>query len=237
LLLVSRAARLWIVLFLNLLLVGGLVLVGISAHSFGVLAEGADYLADAAAIGVSLVALWLARRPRTPTRPRGYPRATAFAALVNGGWLLVLSVLVTEGAVDRLATGGHHVHGLTVLIVSGIAATVMLAAILILGHDEGEDDDENGDLNMRAVLLDTAADATAAAGVAVTGGIILATGGLYWLDPAVAIVISGAAAYHAIRLLRRLARALSLTSATSSRTPPSQASRMVRPEPTPTPYE
>jgi len=67
----SRTRRLVIVLALNLALVTALVIVGLAAHSLAVLAAGADYLADAAAIGVSLLAIWLAARPPTaaPTRP------------------------------------------------------------------------------------------------------------------------------------------------------------------------
>src|SRR5260370_12659306 len=129
---VSRAARLWIVLFLNLLLVAGLIVVGISAHSPGVLAEGADYLADAAAIAVSLVAVGLSRLPRTPSRPRGYPRATAFAAMVNGSWLLVLTILVLAGAVNRLATGVRHRHGLPALNASAVSGTVIITRATIL---------------------------------------------------------------------------------------------------------
>jgi hypothetical protein len=55
-----------------------------------------------------------------------------------------------------------------VLIVSGIAAAVMLAGALVLGGDAGDDDGEE-DLNVKAVLLDTAA----AARVAVSGAVIL----------------------------------------------------------------
>jgi cobalt-zinc-cadmium efflux system protein len=206
----STAARLRVVLALNVLLVAGLFAVALSAHSLGVLAEGADYLADSAAIGVSLLAIWLSNRPPTAARPNGYPKATALAALVNSGWLLALSLLVIAGAIDRLTTGNHQVHGLPVLVVSGIAAVVMFAGALMLGGgiDDLDDNDDNSDLNMRSVLLDTAADASAATGVAISGGIILATGGLYWLDSAVALGISGVVAYHAIRLLRRVTAAL-----------------------------
>jgi len=206
----TRSARLTVVLVLNLVLVTGLVAVGLSAHSLGVLAEGADYLADAAAIAVSLLAIWLSNRPPTSTRPQGFPRATAFAALVNGGWLLILSLLVIVGAFGRLVTTTPEVQGLPVLIVSGIAAVVMLGGALILGGDahDFDEDQANSDLNMQAVLLDTAADAAAAAGVAITGAIILGAGRFYWLDPAVALVISAVVAYHAVRLLRQLAVAL-----------------------------
>jgi cobalt-zinc-cadmium efflux system protein len=167
------------------------------------MAEGADYLADAAAIGVALVAIWLSGRPPTVARPHGYPKATAWAALVNTGWLLVLSVLLVVAAVRRLVAGTHEVHGLPVLVVSGIAAVVMLAGAMILSGDE-DDDDEGGNLNVRAVLLDTAADSVAAGAVAVVGAVILATSGTYWLDPAVALLVSGVIAFHALRLVRKI---------------------------------
>ncbi|MFI4971072.1 MAG: cation diffusion facilitator family transporter [Hyphomicrobiales bacterium] len=203
----SRVTRLWIVLGLNIVLVGVLVVVGIGAHSLGVLAEGADYLADAAAIAVSLLAIWLSGRPATPVRPLGYPKATTWAALVNGGWLLTLTGLVSAGAIDRLATGTRHVHGLPVLIASSAAAAVMAVGAFILGGDD-DDDDEGGHLNMRAVLLDTAADAAAAGAVALTGAIILTTGSFYWLDPVVALLVSIVIAYHAFKLMRQVVVAL-----------------------------
>ncbi|MCX2747066.1 cation diffusion facilitator family transporter [Arthrobacter sp. MI7-26] len=202
----TRVRRLSVVLILNLVLVAGLVVVGISANSLGVLAEGADYLADAAAIGVSLLAVRVSKLPPTPKRPQGYPMATTWAAGVNAGWLLVLSVAILVGAAGRLLTGTSEVHGLPVLIVSGIAAVVMFAGALILGGDG--DNKAGGDLNMRAVLLDTAGDAAAAAGVAVAGAVIYVTSGLYWLDPVVAAIIAVVVGYHAVRLLLEIFQAL-----------------------------
>ncbi len=202
--------RLVVVLLLNLLLIAGLVIVGLAAHSLGALAAGVDYLADASAIGVSLLAIRLSRRPPTAKRPGGYPGATNIAALINVGWLLLLNIGVVITAIQRLASGVPQVHGLPVLIVSAIAAAVMLAGALILGGDI-DDDDDGENLNMKAVLLDTAADAAAAAGVAITGAIILATGGWYWLDPTVALVIAVVVGYHAIALIRKVVNAITST--------------------------
>jgi len=199
----SRASRLWLVLTLNLALLGALLVVGVEAHSLGVVAAAVDYLADAAAIGVSLVAIRLARLPPTARRPTGYPKATTWAALVNAGWLLVLSVLVIVAAARRLVSGTHEVHGLPVLVVSGTAAVVMLIGALVLGGD-ADDNDEGGNLNMRAVRLDTVADCIATGAVAVVGAVILATSGNYWLDPAVALVVSVIIAFHALRLVRKV---------------------------------
>ena len=199
----SRTPRLAIVLALNLALTAALVVVGLAAHSLAVLAAGADYLADAAAIGVSLLAIWLASRPPSRARPRGYLSATTIAALVNAGWLLVLNTLIAAAAIQRLAAGSHRTDGLPVLVVSAIAAVIMLAGALILGGA-----DADADLNVKAVLLDTAADAAAAAGVAGTGAVILAAGGWYWLDPAIALVIAVIVGYHAQKLVRKITAAL-----------------------------
>jgi len=201
---VSQPQRLAVVLVLNLALVAALVIVGLTAHSLGVLAAGVDYLADAAAIGVSLFAIRLARRPE---RSAAHANATIIAALVNAGWLLALNLWIAAAAVKRLVSGTTEVHGLPVLIVSAIAALVMLVGALILGGDI-EDADGKEDLNIKAVLLDTAADASAAAGVAVTGAIIFATGRWYWLDPAVALVIAVVIGYHAAGLIWRALAAL-----------------------------
>jgi cobalt-zinc-cadmium efflux system protein len=195
-----------VVLALYLVLVAGLVAVGISAHSLAVLAEGSDYLLDAAGVGVALLAIRLSARPASRARPEGHPNATSIAALINGGWLLALELLVASAAVDRLITHTPPVDGLPVLVVSGIAALVMAAGALILRGDAQDDEDETGerDLSVAAVLLDTTADAAAAAGVAATGAIILATGGWYWLDPAVALAIAVIVAYHAFALIQKV---------------------------------
>ena len=195
----SRTQRLVVVLVLNLGLVAALVVVGITAHSLALLAEGSDYLLDAAGVGVALLAIRLSA-PASRTRPS----PTDVAALVNCGWLLVLEVLVVGAAAERLLTRTPQVHGLPVLIVSGVAALTMTAGALVLQADADDDDGDGRDLSVAAVLLDTVADAAAAAGVAATGLIILVTGGWYWLDPAVALIIAVVIAYHALALLRKV---------------------------------
>jgi cobalt-zinc-cadmium efflux system protein len=195
-----------VVLVLNLGLVAGLVAVGLMAHSLAVLAEGGDYLLDAAAVALALVAIRLSARSCGRARPPGRPSPTDIAALVNGGWLLVFEVLVAIAAAARLVTRTPEVHGLPVLVVSSVAALTMTVGALVLRADTDDDDDgaDGRDLSVAAVLLDTIADAAAAAGVAATGGIILATGGWYWLDPAVALVIAVVVGYHALALLRKV---------------------------------
>jgi cobalt-zinc-cadmium efflux system protein len=103
-----------------------------------------------------------------------------------------------------LLGGNPEVHGLPVLIVSVLATGAMIACALILG------DIERSDFNMRSVMLDTLADAAAAAGVGVSGAIILVVGGLYWLDSAVALIVAVIVAYHALKLIYEVATSATL---------------------------
>jgi cobalt-zinc-cadmium efflux system protein len=91
--------------------------------------------------------------------PHGHPKATTYVALINSVVLLVVTGFVIVGGVRRLTTHTPEIHGLGVLIVSLIAMASMILAAFILGRDAGSED-----LHMQSVLLDTIADATAAAG-------------------------------------------------------------------------
>lgn len=188
----TKDSRLGLVLLLNVGMVVALVVVGLASHSLGVLAAGGDYLGDAAGAGLSLVAIRIGRHTD------GHSRATSYAALANATFLLLVTAVVSVEALRRLTTGPPHVVGLPVIIVSVVAGMVMAICALIIGTVERDD------LNMRSVMLDTLADAAAAAGVAVSGGIILATKGTFWLDPAVALAVAVVIAYHAAKLLREV---------------------------------
>ena len=85
-----------------------------------------------------------------------------------------------------------------------MAAVVMLACAIVLRGDDDDDDDHGGNLNMRAVLLDTVADAVAAGTVSITGAVIVLTKGHYWLDPAVALLVAGVISWHAFKLVRKV---------------------------------
>ncbi len=193
----SQRRRLTIVLTLNLAMIVGLVVVGLSARSLGVLAAGGDYVADSTAIGLGILAV--AIRDRSGQQSK----APTVVAGLNGGALLVVSVLVFVAGVRRLVDGTPPIHGLPVLVVSAVAAAVMLVGVFVLGTGAGRED-----LHMRSVLLDTISDAVASAAVAASGLVIYLTGRLYWLDSALSVVISVLIGVGAARLLRDVVGAL-----------------------------
>ncbi|HEV7148739.1 MAG TPA: cation diffusion facilitator family transporter [Pedococcus sp.] len=206
----SQQRRLSLVLLLNVVMIGGLIVVGLAAHSLGLVAAGGDFVADSLAIILGLVAVHLRDR-------HGRAHAPTYVALANVTLLLGFTGFVLVEGLRRLITGSPEVHGLPILILSGISTLVMFAGALILGRGASSED-----LHMRSVLLDTISDGLAAAAVAVAGAIILVSHGLYWLDAAAAIAIGVIIGLGALRLLRDVVTAASAARAQARRDRPAR---------------
>ena len=196
--------RLVLVLCLQAAIVGGLVVAGLAAHSIGLLSAAGHNLADVAAVGLSLATIRLARRKPTANRSFGYHRSTVLAAQANAAAILAISVFIAIVAIGRLANPPHIRGGVVVLAALADAALNGASVLLLRGVRDRHDHHHHGDpdLNIRAALLHLAADALAGAGVAVAGAVILLTGRLDWLDPAVSLAVAVLIAWEALKLVR-----------------------------------
>ncbi|MFN8040447.1 MAG: cation diffusion facilitator family transporter [Acidimicrobiales bacterium] len=190
----SRDARLLIAIGLNVGIVVLQLVAGAVAGSVGLMADAAHNLTDVLALGVSLVAVRMARRPSTAARSFGWHRGTVLAALFNAAAILAVCVLVVVESVQRLFSP-EPVEGGIVVVVALIGALANGISALVV-HD-GSDD-----LNMRSALLHLLSDAGTSVGVAITGAIILVTGGYERLDPIAALVISVLIGWQGWRLAR-----------------------------------
>ena len=193
----KQETRLTLVLLLNLAMITGLVIVGLSSHSLGVLAAGGDFIADSLAIGLGILAIYISQRSH------GHSKATSVVALINSVFLFTITGFIIFEAVQRLTSHTPIIEALPVMVISAISAIVMIVGVFILG-----DDDSKEDLHMRSVMLDTVADATSAGAVAITGGIIFLAKGWYWLDSAVALLIGLVIGYQALKLMRDVVKEL-----------------------------
>lgn len=167
---------------------------GFSAHSVALLADAGHNLGDV----VGLLGAWLASRLSKRRPSKGYTyglrRTSVLAALANAIILLVATGAISWEAVRRLITpeptgGGVIVAvGLAGVLVNGVTAWLFMSG-------------RKGDLNIRAAFVHMAADASLTLGVAIAGGVIIATG---WerLDPAVSLVIAVAIVVGTWGLLR-----------------------------------
>ncbi len=174
-------ARLILSLGLNLLITLLQIVGGILANSLGLLSDAAHNLSDVVALGLSLWAVRLGRRPATPHRTFAYKRAEILVALFNSAVLVAISVFIIVEAVRRML-GPHSVEG---LLVAGFAAGGLVingvAALLLRSH--------GGDLNLRSAFLHLVGDAATSLGVMISGLIVYLTGWSY-ADAIVSIVVS-----------------------------------------------
>jgi cobalt-zinc-cadmium efflux system protein len=157
-------------------------------------ADAAHMAADAAGIGLSLLAAWFASRPATDRLTFGYARAEILAAMANSLLLLAMAAVIIVEAIRRLTSPPAVSSGL--LIAFGAGALVANAvSLLLLRHGQAES------LNVRGAFLEVAADTLGAAAVIVTGIVITATG-FTIADPIASLAVGALILPRTWRLLR-----------------------------------
>jgi cobalt-zinc-cadmium efflux system protein len=167
---------------------------GLAANSLALLADAGHMFSDAAALGLSLVAVILAQRPATPQRTYGFHRAEILAALLNGAALLTLSVLIAREAWERLSTPPEVEGGLMLLIaVGGLAINLANLRILSGGRQSN--------LNVRGAWLHVMADTLGSVG-AISAGAAIYFLGWRWADPVASFIIASLVLYSAWGLIR-----------------------------------
>jgi cobalt-zinc-cadmium efflux system protein len=156
--------RLIISLGLNLLITLLQVAGGIIANSLGLLSDAAHNLSDVVALGLSLWAVRLGRRPATPRRTFAYKRAEILVAMFNSAVLVAISVYIIVEAIRRLLDP-QPVEGLWVVgFAAGGLMINALAAVLLRSYHH--------DLNLRSAFLHLVGDAVTSFGVMVSGLIV-----------------------------------------------------------------
>jgi cobalt-zinc-cadmium efflux system protein len=162
--------------------------------SLVLLADAAHMAADAAGVGLSLLAVYFAARPATARRTFGYARAEILAAMANSVLLLGIAVFVIVEAIRRLMS--PPAVGSPLLIVLGLIALVVNGtSLLLLRRGQAES------LNVRSAFLEVGSDALGAAAVVVTGVVIAATG-FTRMDPIASLAVGLLILPRTWRLLR-----------------------------------
>ncbi len=156
---------------------------GTFARSLALLSDAGHNFADAAALGFSWYALWIARKPSHAGMTFGYHRVGILAALVNASSLVVIAVLIFIEAVGRLRHP-QVPQGWTMVGIAAVAVGLnfTIGSWLHAGSHH--------DLNVRSARLHMLGDAVSAIGV-VVAGLIVATTGASVVDPIVSFLITG----------------------------------------------
>ena len=170
------------------------------AHSLALLSDAGHNLTDAAALGFSWYALWMANKPSHQGMTFGYHRVGVLAALCNAVSLLVIAVFIAWEAIVRIRQP-EAADG-TVMIGVAAAAVVLNLLIGIWLHKGAKND-----INIRSAYLHMLGDAVSAFGV-VIAGVLVAMTGASWADPVVSLLIAALIFYSSFGVLRESATVL-----------------------------
>ncbi|HEU0164442.1 MAG TPA: cation diffusion facilitator family transporter, partial [Thermomicrobiales bacterium] len=107
---------------------------GYLTNSLALLADAGHMATDVIALCLSLFAVWIAKRPATPSRSFGYLRSEVLAALANSTALIVISLIVFWEAFRRIGDPPHVDSGPMIIVAfAGLIANLASARVLSRG--------------------------------------------------------------------------------------------------------
>jgi cobalt-zinc-cadmium efflux system protein len=177
----------------TLLYVALTFIAGLRAHSLALVSEAGHNISDAGALLLSFVAVYFQARPATDEKTFGYQRAGVLAALFNSLTLVAIAGWIGIEAIVRL---GHPVvvatRPMMLVAAAGVVMNGVIATLLWR---------VSGDVNMRSVFIHMLGDTLSTAAVIVGGGAIYFTH-LYWIDPALSLLIAALILGSSISIVR-----------------------------------
>lgn len=170
------------------------VVAGFASNSLALLADAGHMLADVAGMALSLGAIAIAARSRSPDRTFGLYRLEILAASLNAVMLLGIGVVVLVEAVRRFSEPPAIESSVVLVVATGaLVANAISLRLLRHGHQAS--------LNVRAAYLEVLGDLLGSAAVLVAGVVIATTG---WLqaDAVASVVIAVLIVPRTVVLLR-----------------------------------
>tara|TARA_R110002096_G_scaffold348189_2_gene541442 strand:- start:710 stop:1612 length:903 start_codon:yes stop_codon:yes gene_type:complete len=182
--------RLWLAVFVNIVLTLAQIVGGIIAGSLALIADALHNFSDAGSLLLALLARRIARRSADEVMTFGYGRAEVIAALINFTTLIVIGIYLIYEAVAR-AIDPQPIAGWIVVVVATVALVIdLVTAWLTYALSKGS-------MNIRAAFVHNISDALASIGVIIAGTLVILFG---WrlADPIVTLLIAGYVLYHGV---------------------------------------
>jgi cobalt-zinc-cadmium efflux system protein len=185
--------RLLLSFTLTLLILIAEVIGGIVSKSLALLSDAGHMLTDVFALGLSMIAMRIGRKPSDRRATFGYQRIGLLAAVINAVSLIVIALFIFYESYHRFLSP-PQIHTTTMLIIAGIGLTGNILIALILGHS-------HKDLNIKSAWLHVLGDTLSSVGVIISGIIIYYTGWLF-ADPVASILIGVIILFGGIRVVK-----------------------------------
>src|SRR3989442_4344070 len=182
----------------NLAVVGAKLAVGLASGSLAVRGSAVDSAVDALNNVLALIVVRVAAKAPDEDHPYGHGKFETLGALGIVGFLSITCFELVRGAVNDLTSGTRRVTVTDMQLAVLILALGVNVLITWYEHRRGT---ELGSELLVADAAHTRADVFITAGVVV--GVLFARQGLWWIDPAIAIVVAFGIVWGAYRIVVR----------------------------------
>ncbi|TSA18959.1 MAG: cation transporter [Nitrosopumilales archaeon] len=138
---------------------------GLLSNSLALISDSFHVMLDFVAIGISLFAFRIAKRPHSPQLTFGFHRAEILAAFVNGISLVVISIVIFYEVYNRFFNPPQINSQILIIFAAvGLCANVVMARLL---HK-----DSKSNLNAKGSYIHVMGDLVSTIGV-ITGGVAM----------------------------------------------------------------
>lgn len=173
--------RLWLVFVISVLIFVLEIVGGILSNSLALISDSFHVMLDFSAIGVSLIAFRIAKKPHSVKLSFGFHRAEIVAALINGITLILVSGFIFYESYKRfLEPQAIQTDTLLGFAIAGFAANL---AMMVLLKKES-----HSNLNIKGSYTHVIGDMLSSVGV-IVGGIIISLTNYPVIDPIVSVGI------------------------------------------------
>ncbi len=173
--------RLLITMALNFAITIAELIGGLLSGSLSLISDALHNFSDGIAIIISYIALKLKKRSVTPRHTFGLKRAEIFAAALNSGVLLVITLYLFYHATIRLINPAV-IKGDLMIVVAGIGLIANVIGTWLLARPA------KNSLNLKSAYLHLLADAISSFAV-LLGGVAIYYWNIFWVDPILTILI------------------------------------------------
>jgi cobalt-zinc-cadmium efflux system protein len=173
---------------------------GLASQSLALLADAGHMVTDAVAIGLALLAIWIASRPPSITRTFGMYRTEVLAALLNALSLWAITAWIFFEAYRRFMAP-PEVQGILMLGVGAGGLIVNLAVAWALHGSIKES------LNVEGAFLHVLGDLLGSIAV-VAASVLIAIFGWFIVDPIFSVIIGVLILISSVRLLWKVSHVL-----------------------------
>jgi cobalt-zinc-cadmium efflux system protein len=154
---------------------------GIISNSLALLSDAIHNLGDGVAVLLAYIAHRIGKKASNHRKTFGYKRIEILAAFVNSIVLAAICIFLIWEAVERFRNPAP-IKGLVMFSVAAVGLLANLVAVVLLRSDSRKN------INVRAAYLHLMGD-TLSSVVVIIGGVLIWQFEIYWIDPAITILI------------------------------------------------